>query len=185
MTALRTYAGIGSRETPKETMAVMRQIGARLAEIGFQLRSGGADGADAAFAQGAQEVAGERVIYLPWPRFNDVVDESAVVFDRLPGAPKAMQIGSQFYPRWVGAKQSVKKLMARNVMQVLGSDCMSPARFVICWATRPEFDHRGRIRDVSGGTGQAVRIAYAHGVPVFNLAVPEHEERIRRWLAAP
>ncbi|HRY03076.1 MAG TPA: hypothetical protein P5256_08115, partial [Beijerinckiaceae bacterium] len=36
--------------------------------------------------------------------------------------------------------------------------------FVICWTK----DARG-----GGGTGQAIRLARAHGVPVFDLADPQ------------
>lgn len=184
MTAIRAYAGIGSRQTPPDALELMRVIARQLAHEGYHLRSGGADGADSYFAQGAREAGGDRTIYLPWAGFNKVNDDAGVVFDRLPAAPKAMQVAARFHPNWGGLhrRPAVRKLMARNVMQVLGEDCMSLSRFVICWAKDSEFDRRGQLCNVAGGTGQAVRIAYAHGIPVFNLALPEHEARIRRWL---
>lgn len=184
MTVTRAYAGIGSRKTPPAALEMMRMIARQLAHEGYHLRSGGADGADSKFAQGAREAGGDRTIYLPWPGFNEVVDENAVAFDRLPGAAKAMQVAARFHPNWAGLhrRPAVRKLMARNVMQVLGEDCMSLSRFVICWAEDSEFDRRGQLCNVAGGTGQAVRIAYGHGIPVFNLALPGHEARIRRWL---
>ncbi len=73
--------------------------------------------------------------------------------------------------------------MARNVMQVLGRDCLSPASFVICWAPDSVLDEAGRVVDVAGGTGQAVRIAATYRVPVFNLAHPPHQARLDAWLA--
>ena len=47
--AMKVYTGIGSRETPGLILALMGRISARMDRLGFTLRSGGADGADAAF----------------------------------------------------------------------------------------------------------------------------------------
>jgi predicted Rossmann fold nucleotide-binding protein DprA/Smf involved in DNA uptake len=40
------YAGIGSRETPKDICDIMTQLAIKLANNGWVLRSGGAKGAD-------------------------------------------------------------------------------------------------------------------------------------------
>lgn len=182
MTGSRAYAGIGSRQTPAPMLGLMRSVARSLGMAGYRLRSGGADGADAAFAHGARDSDAPRTVYLPWKRFNDVGDEGAIAFDRLPGAERAMTIAAAHHPAWDRLTPPVRRLMARNVMQILGDDCASPSRFVICWAPGTKLDDDGQVCNVSGGTGQAVRIAYAHGVTVFNLALSEHELRIRRWL---
>ena len=52
MATLR-YAGIGARATPAAVLADMETIAAWLARTGWILSSGGADGADSAFAAGA------------------------------------------------------------------------------------------------------------------------------------
>ncbi|MGH2839675.1 MAG: hypothetical protein ACRDKY_02480, partial [Solirubrobacteraceae bacterium] len=58
-----------------------------------------------------------------------------------------------------------------------------------CWTPDGSLDGRGRGRGrEGGGTGQALRLAVAHDVEVFNLARPDHEQRIRALLlrtAAP
>lgn len=187
--ATTAYAGIGSRKTPLGQRELVQSIARQLGRSGYLLRSGGADGADTWFDEGARDVDGRRSVYLPWRGFNDVDDEDAVVFDRLPAARQAMEIAASFYQSpyggtWGDLKQSVRKLMARNVMQVLGDDCASPSKFVICWAEGTEFDGRGRILNVAGGTGQAVRVAHGHRVPVFNLALPEHARRLERFCQA-
>lgn len=46
------YAGIGSRETPTRVLQLMIKAAQRLAQRGYTLRSGGADGADAAAVVG-------------------------------------------------------------------------------------------------------------------------------------
>lgn len=65
----RFYAGIGSRETPPAILETMRAAARRLRDLGFVLRSGGAAGADTAFAEGAG-VCSE--IFLPWPGFRGI-----------------------------------------------------------------------------------------------------------------
>lgn len=49
---MKTYTGIGSRETPYEIQDLMKRIAFKLAENGWLLRSGGAEGADTAFENG-------------------------------------------------------------------------------------------------------------------------------------
>ena len=65
---LPTYAGIGARSTPKPVLADMTAIAAWLARAGWHLASGGAAGADAAFAAGTP--AGQPTLYLPWSGYN-------------------------------------------------------------------------------------------------------------------
>lgn len=180
---LRAYAGIGSRETPPEVLSLMRRLAARLGGMGFTLRSGGAGGADAAFDEGALSVGGLREIYIPWRGFSDT--PGAILLDSVPGRERAYELAAKHHGGWPTMKDSVRKLMARNVCQVLGSNCKHPTSFVICYALRSKFDSEGRIRDVAGGTGQAVRVAYDVGVPVFNLAVAEHMDRLLAFYNRP
>jgi predicted Rossmann fold nucleotide-binding protein DprA/Smf involved in DNA uptake len=53
MSPNKKYAGIGSRSTPPEVITVMEEIAQRLAENGWLLRSGAADGADSSFERGS------------------------------------------------------------------------------------------------------------------------------------
>lgn len=50
---MKYYAGIGSRNTPADILDLMTHLARRLDSRGYTLRSGGADGADAAFERGA------------------------------------------------------------------------------------------------------------------------------------
>ena len=60
--AALVYAGIGARATPANMLADMTVVAGWLARTGWHLSSGGADGADSAFAGGAP--AGQRTIWL-------------------------------------------------------------------------------------------------------------------------
>lgn len=148
-----TYAGIGSRKTPRELASRMHSIATVLERRGWMLHSGGADRADTWFEQGVKDPANAR-IFLPWPGFNGHSSPLHEVSER------AHEIARQFHPKYHRLKADGRLLMARNSYQVLGPDLVSPVTCVVCWTPGGE---------VTGGTGQALRIAAAHDVPVFNL----------------
>ena len=146
------YAGIGSRETPEPVLKTMREMARELAEKNYTLRSGGADGADFAFEQGCDLVHGRKEIYLPWRFFNG--NKSGL----FKPSKEAMALAEKFHPAWYMLSGGAKKLMARNSHQVLGINLDDPVDFIICW-TDPK----------RGGTTQALRIAEAYGIKIFNL----------------
>lgn len=158
---LSSYAGIGSRATPKEIESEIIGIAKILAMRNCTLRSGGADGADLMFEKGCR-VIDERLmeIYLPWKGFND--NPSKLYLDNIDKdiVEKAREIARNFHPAWNRLSDAAKKLMTRNTFQILGINLDNPVKFVICW-TKDGKD--------SGGTGQAIRIARSRGIPVYNL----------------
>jgi hypothetical protein len=155
------YAGIGSRETPAEILKDMVYIGEEMGKSGWILRSGFADGADNAFAQGADSVDGQMEIYIPWLKFNGApVDHPAIIIPTV--TAEMEQIAADHHPAWGACKQGARKLHTRNVCQVLGQDLKTPADLIICWT---------RNGAGGGGTGQALRIAATYQVPVFDLAL--------------
>lgn len=149
---MKNYTGVGSRETPSRVLADMTRIAQTLAGEGYTLRSGAAPGADTAFEAGA---GAAKVIYLPWAGFNEHRSPYHVV------SPAALALGARLHPEWAKLSRSGQLLHGRNGYQVLGLDLKSPSEFVICWTSQ------GKRR---GGTAQAIRIAEAYDVPVYNLA---------------
>ena len=78
-------------------------------------------------------------------------------------------------------KQGGKKLQARNSHQVLGDSLRDPVAFVVCWTT----DGAETLKETgrhTGGTGQAIRLADACNIPVFNLCKMGAEERLWAFL---
>lgn len=171
------YAGIGSRITPLDMAALMYRCAYVLCDNGWTLRSGGAQGADTAFYAGcvAHPPPQRHEIYLPWLKFNTDVDP----YLECP-KPEAYEIAALYHPAWTYLKRGAKALLARNVHQVLGRDLDAPVKMIVCWT--PDGSLNGQGLD-SGGTGMALRVAAgeAPGVIVFNLAIPEHRERIERF----
>ena len=164
-----TYAGVGARKTPDEVLRAFESLAAALAAGGWHLRTGGASGADEAFMLGAPGSA--RTVIVPWPKFQnragpDVVALPADRYGDLAAAAAAHHEG------WHACRQAVRNLHARNAAVVLGMELDDPVAAVVCWTPggRPV-----------GGTGQAIRMAKASGIPVCNAAV-EPIARIRRRL---
>ena len=152
------YAGIGSRSTPRAVLHSMTVMAAWLARRGWHLHTGGAAGADTAFAAGAP--AGRRTLFLPWPGYRgcggpDCCTLSADEMDR------CLAIAATIHPAWHRCSSAVRKLHARNAA-ILGVHSASPVDAVACFTARGE---------PTGGTGLGIRIARAHAIPVLNLGV--------------
>ena len=162
----KSYAGIGSRETPQDILDLMRTIGEYLAKKGYTLRSGGAGGADIAFEEGCDRAQGNKEIYLPWKGFNKSPSEFYLQSNAK--SKEAEELAKKFHPAWNMLTPAARKLMARNGMQVLGPDLNTPVSFVVCW-TKQIWAPGKNV----GGTGQALRIAYSRDIPILNLRSPE------------
>lgn len=173
----RCYTGIGSRETPQAVLEEMRGLAAALARVGYTLRSGGADGADAAFEQGARTVSGAPLeIYLPWQGFNGNPSPLNRVEQR------ALDVASRLHPAWERLSPAARKLHGRNCYQVLGFSLEIPSRFVVGWTADGCESHRTRSVK-TGGTATAILLAERHGVPVFNLWKSGRREALTELLS--
>ena len=148
------YAGIGSRETPEDIYFRLMTSSKKLAQKGFTLRSGGADGADKACETGAILGLGEREIYLPWKKFNG---NASPLFNV---SKEALKLAEEYHPTWERLSHGAKLLMGRNCYQVLGLSLNDPVEFILCWT---------KDGGATGGTGQALRIAEDWQIPVYNL----------------
>ncbi len=152
------YAGIGSRETPSNILDEITYIAKILNEKDYVLRSGGAIGADNAFKNGAGLKC---KIYTPWNDYNNLEY-------KYPIPDEAFKIASELHPVWSKLTQGIKKLMARNVLQILGEDLNNKSLFVICWTPdgAKEFNE---VTSKTGGTGLAIKLARNNNIPVYNL----------------
>lgn len=142
---MKTYAGIGSRKTPEPILGIMRMIGNALAHKGYTLRSGHARGPDTAFETAAAYAGGLTEIYRP---------ENV--------RPEWLEHASHFHPNWPACTYEARMLHARNSAIVLGPELNDRADFIVCWTPAGA---------ITGGTGQALRIAARYGITVYNLAL--------------
>jgi len=141
------YAGIGARSTPLPTLDLMTRIAHRLEVRGYQLRSGGAKGADTAFERGTRWPC----IYTSGDRFTQ----------------HHIDIARTHHPAWDRLSGYVQGLMVRNVAIILGANYDTgftcPSKFVVCWTPNSA---------VTGGTGHSLRVADTFNIPIYNLATP-------------
>lgn len=153
-----TYAGIGSRQTPRPVLETMTRMASWLADEGWHLHTGAAEGADTAFATGAPVEA--RTQYLPWRNFRRLSGPDCVVLTS-GEMHRCMANAAEMHPDWHRYNLSARKLHARTVAILLGADTRTPVDALVCWTPGAHF---------VGGTGMAIRIAHQCHIPVFNLA---------------
>lgn len=154
------YTGVGSRSTPADTQVRIVSLAVTLRQWGWTLRSGHAAGADQAFERGALDKAH---VWLPWRGYERDVP---LLTPHVRHAPTdlAYEIAERFHPAWGHLTRGARALHARNVHEVLGPKCDNPSRALVCYT--PD-------GTAKGGTGQAIRIARAYDVPVFDLGAGE------------
>lgn len=169
------YAGVGSRKTPKHILTLMQLIAFKLAEQGWILRSGAAEGADTAFYRGVVEyvsktphakIENHAEIYIPWSTFGkfDLAKHPEVYVLANFNYDRANEIAAANIPHWENCNIAAKSLHSRNVFQVLGTGFNLPVKMCICWG-EPTADGA-----VKGGTRTAWLLAKQHGAKCINLA---------------
>jgi hypothetical protein len=162
------YAGVGSRAAPRTLESLMRKTADRLEARGWVLHSGGAPRSDQWFESGVRNRAENARIFLPWKlAFRGHPSPLHTVCER------ALTIARHYHPTWHRLDQGGRLLMGRNSYQVLGPTLDEPVACVVCWTEDGK---------ASGGTGQAIRIADDHDVPVFNLHDPTALDRLGEFV---
>ncbi|QPB08495.1 hypothetical protein [Vibrio phage Va2] len=162
-----------------------------------------------AAADGNQELIERIKILLPRDGFNDKYEKHDQVCQYNgyinvkmdPAYYSARIISLAYHPMLKGFRDShgidgargymsnkqkaTHDFMSRNVFQILGPRLSKPTDLVICCASGSEFDDKGRLMNVTGGTGAAVRMAYDFGIPALNIRVSSHRKLIEAYLRHP
>ena len=84
-----------------------------------------------------------------------------------------MRCAAYYHPAWDRCSAAAKKFHGRNCYQILGYDLHTPTKFVLCWTPG------GKI---TGGTGQALRIAKDLNIRVFNMAHHDWEPAFENFM---
>lgn len=170
----RFYTGVGSRKTPADIQELMYGLAYLLANRGWTLRSGGAQGADTAFQKGAN---GIMEIYRP--RGEHQLSHTISTYSDAQWN-EAMSLASQVHPAWHRCPDYARALHARNAFQVFGANLDHPSEALVCWTPCGAQTEAECTRE-TGGTGTAIRLASRANIPVYNLRDPESFERLRVW----
>lgn len=162
VTAPKVYAGIGSRKVPPEVADQMREFAYHAAKRGWTLRSGAADGSDRAFETGCDDAGGKKEIFLPWKGFNGHPSPFHTPDDG------AYKIAAEIHPAWQFLRPPARKLVARNMHQVMGPRLTQCVSCVVCW-TPDGCESFSTYSQQTGGTGTAIALASLNLAPIFNL----------------
>lgn len=183
---MKYWTGVGSRGVTPEIAELQYNIGARMAQLGYTLLSGGAKGSDMNFHKGVCSVdATKAVIYLPWSGFN------SELISQIPNyalscyvVPDKLQISvARNYYLMTGIipwfdkmrKQGSQEFHGRNYYQVFHNETTeAPPPSKVCIYAAPE-THKG---EVSGGTRSAVMIARQERIPTYNLTIPAQRSKL-------
>ncbi|MFW6035966.1 MAG: hypothetical protein ACOCRZ_06900 [Halothermotrichaceae bacterium] len=176
------YTGIGSRDIPTEIADVLEELGYCLARKGYILRSGASPGADTAFELGVVRAEGKFEIYLPWAEFAKRSGQQGYIdTESLPNYSKAVNIARKYHPDFESLTEKSKKLIIRDGYQVLGRDLKTRSKFIVCWTEDACTNDRQRT-EKTGGTGQAISIGSDLTIPIFNIRIQSHREKIVHWI---
>lgn len=180
----KIFTGIGSRETPENILNLMRRASKALVLQDWTLRSGGADGADFAFACGwgdALEVDSyipPAEIFIPWNGFNGLFrnTENCILQEDKEILKEADKILKKVHPAFDKLTKGPLALHRRNIFQVLGARLDVPTKIVVAYS---KLDQNG---EPTGGTATAIRLAQKRNIPVRNLYLEEDCVKLEEYL---
>jgi alkylated DNA repair dioxygenase AlkB len=183
-TPTMTYAGIGSRETPKEVLDLMTKAANYLDGLGYTLQTGftfknketGLDeeGADKAFSDGSKN----KTLFGPYGIRKTINGVTSVDKYNENVTEKSNSIVKEIHPAPDRLTPGAVKLMARNTNQIFGKNLDSTVDFVLFYAQETKDPLRPK-----GGTGQAVEMARRKGIPTINMADANWREQLKAAIA--
>ncbi|MDF1661727.1 MAG: hypothetical protein P1V97_08135 [Planctomycetota bacterium] len=165
-------AGIGSRKTPIPILRQIEKLGAYCLAQGIWVRSGHALGADYAWERSSRERC---IVYLPFPGYGPAEFHTKQITSLAPTKPsffpihpaaleRAQKSVTQFHKGSQYLTPFARQCHTRNYFQIMGSrEQERPVDAVVCWTPL------GKRGQATGGTKQALSIAAAHDIPIFNL----------------
>lgn len=185
---MRHVACVGSRGITAQDIQFLTKIGYQLVSAGWTVHSGGAQGADQAFAVGAaealhHEAPGGLVIHLPWTSYERAAADAAVrrsggqaLLDTVPFTDTERALALQFHPAADRLSRGGVTLMTRNVRIICPQ---GPSQRPVDLVIALPGDKPG-----GGGTGQALRLAAHFHIPLHDLRDPaltaRYTERVQR-----
>lgn len=153
----KVYSGIGSREISQVQVDKIHRLSLFLDLANLTLRSGGAVGADTAWAK----YSAKKQIFIPTQGYNELYADGKkiIAVDSLKNYNEAVEIAKEYHPSPSSLSNFALKLMARNSYIVLGEDLKSPSDFILYYSKTPK----------KGGTSQALRIAADYGIQTISI----------------
>lgn len=169
----KPYLIAGGNDFPTNKTAELRSIVELLDKHSFTARVNG--------MRGMGEVAEELVkqtrheLHIPWKGFDDKESKFAWAH------PFASELLLQMMPSAESLSPGIQKMMTTYIRMMLGSNLNSPVLFSIIYTP----DCAEKPPEKSKDTGNAemiITLSHTYRRPVFNIAKPDCEKRIRHFL---
>jgi hypothetical protein len=167
----KPYVGTGNQNPPPHIVTQIKRLTNELETFGFTLRTGGTAGVEEAFEASAKEME----LHLPFNNYNGKQSKFAFINKR------AYAVAKLFHPTYDTIPEKVTLFLAKNARLVMGKDLVSPALFMLCWS-EDGCESSETKTSKTGNVGHAIAIACALHIPVFNLAKPDAEKRLKEHL---
>lgn len=190
-----TGTGSGARLTPKEA-AILHEVGVRLADDGWSLRTGGRGHVDDILHQAAELSGGKVMTITPYVYYRDYNADQmkGVVYpfcrspDLLRSKALSMVEADAHQMRYTSALQ--RDLLASSVPMVLGPGLDEPSRFILTFYRATgggQYAHQSALDSAAPSflrsqEGPVFHLAMRRQIPIFNLADPEHMARIQNFI---
>lgn len=169
----KPYLIAGGNDFPTNKTAELRSIVELLDKHSFTARVNG--------MRGMGEVAEELVkqtrheLHIPWKGFDDKESKFAWAH------PFASELLLQMMPSAESLSPGIQKMMTTYIRMMLGSNLNSPVLFSVIYTP----DCAEKPPEKSKDTGNAemiITLSHTYRRPVFNIAKPDCEKRIRHFL---
>lgn len=158
-----------NREVPESFKESLKPLIKDLSDAGYTVRITSVKGLEEAFNIGFAR----KELVLAWKGFEE--QEADNYFN----TPNSFEIAKKFHPTYNSMKPAVQAFLARNVRLVLGKELKSVPLFMLTWSldgAETFIEKTGR----TGFVGHPMSMCHALHIPVFNLAKPDAETKLRK-----
>lgn len=170
----KPYLIAGSGEFPTNKTAELRSIVELLDKHAFTARVNGMRGLGVVSEELVKQTRNE--LHIPWSGFDD--KESKFGWAH----PFASELLLQLNPAAEKLSAGVQKMMTTYIRMMLGKDMNSPVLFAVVYSPDCAEKPNEKTND-TGSIDTILSLAFTYRRPVFNLAKPDCEKRIRHYLS--
>lgn len=119
-------------------------------------------------------------VYLPWPKFNENMEEPTLSFPKEPGYEVAKAYDKFFDKK----KPAMRAIYASQAHTLVGEKADNPVDFLICYTEGgSEGFKKGYDYKKEGSLGYYIAICNELNIPIFNLKNDESFKRLVKLLA--
>lgn len=167
----RPYAVTGNKDAPDHILQKACAIVQRLEQMDFTLRTGGLAGIE----DSVEKVTKKHEIHLPFRDFDQKQSRYTFTTDR------AKSVAAKFSPGYSALKKGIQLFLAKNVRILMGNNVNSPSLFLIVYSS-DGCTHISQKTQETGFATHAIAVASGLGIPIFNLADPNFDQKFENHL---